>query len=67
MNTPLSRRELAAALAAAVPALAAGQATPPQPADDPTRAAADRLRSSSEQLAKAALPMDTEPAFQFRA
>ncbi len=58
----LTRRELTAALLA--PAAAAQ--TPP-PAADPVQAARDRIKANGDALAKIDIPMDTEPAFQFKA
>lgn len=59
----LTRRELVAALA---PAAALAQTPAASPADELTAARA-RVKSNSEALAKLAVPMETEPAFQFRA
>jgi len=66
----LTRRQLVAALA---PAAALAQtvapsqtATPANPADE-LKAAQARLKANSEALAKLPVPMETEPAFQFKA
>ncbi len=59
----ITRRELAASLAA-------GAAAFGQEADTPeslVRAAAGDLNSGVSELRKVPLPMETEPAFEFRA
>ena len=69
----LTRRKLVAIVAAsaaapfvAQTAAASGQ-TPPVPTpDDELKAARDRLKANGDKLAQHALPMATEPAFQFR-
>jgi hypothetical protein len=61
----LTRRELASALAPAV-AMAQAVTSPPQALSD-NDAARARMKSNSETLAKQPVPMDTEPAFQFKA
>lgn len=62
----LTRRQMVAALA---PAMAVAQAPSPAPSTpaDELKAAEARLKANSEALAKLQVPMDTEPAFQFRA
>jgi hypothetical protein len=69
MATKITRRELAAVMAA--PALAAQtpSATAPAPPDasDELKAARDQNRQNQEQLAKFPLPMATEPATHFKA
>ena len=61
----LTRRKLATVLVSAT-ALAAQQPQPaPTPADD-LKAARDRLQANAAALA-GAIPMATEPAFQFKA
>jgi len=63
----MTRRKLAAALAA--PALAGtmpSAAQTPAPAD-PLEAAKARIKANTEALAKEEVPMSTEPAFQFKA
>jgi hypothetical protein len=69
MATQITRRELAAVMAA--PALAAqtpspAAPTPPDPGDE-LKAARDQNRQNQEQLAKFPLPMATEPATHFKA
>ena len=62
----LTRRKLATVLVSAT-AVAAQQ---PQPAPAPTddlKAARDRLQSNAAALAATPIPMDAEPAFQFKA
>jgi hypothetical protein len=71
----LTRRKLAAAVAATaaagVPLLGAAPLlaqTPAPPApDDELKAARDRLKATGDTLAGQAVPMATEPAFQFKA
>ena len=58
----LTRRELAAA--ALVPACAAAQE--PAPANKELEAAREAVRRSGEALAKRDIPIETEPAFQFK-
>lgn len=69
MKNKLTRRELGGALLAAT---AAAQSTPPPaaaPAHPPAEIEAARAQNqrSGEALAKAAIPMDAEPAFHFTA
>jgi hypothetical protein len=62
----LTRRELAAA--AMAQALAAQAPTPEAAAlEKESQAALDRVRRDGDALAKHAVPLETEPAFQFRA
>jgi hypothetical protein len=58
----ITRRELAAALVAAAPAPADPQAA----SGDLLQAARDRLKSNVQALSGIEVPMDTEPAFQFK-
>ena len=60
-----TRRELPAVL---VPATAsfAQTPTPAGPAEE-MKAAQGRLKTASDALARQQMPMDTEPAFQFKA
>ena len=61
----LTRRELAAA--AVAPALAAQSPSPERAAaDKELEAARDTVRRNGETLARRAVPMETEPAFQFK-
>ena len=63
----LTRRELVAALA---PAAALAQTAPPRVPGTPgeeLQAAQARLKANSEALSKLTVPMETEPAFQFKA
>jgi hypothetical protein len=68
-DTKVSRRQLAAALAAVVPALA--QTAPPQgltaSAGDLAAAARGEIGRNSEALARTNVPIMLEPAFSFRA
>jgi hypothetical protein len=63
-----TRREIATALSASTVLLAQAPAPPPLPQnpDDELKAARDSIRQNSEQLAKFALPMSTEPAVRFK-
>ena len=61
----LTRRKLATVLASATVA-AAQQPQPTQP-DDLLKAARDRMEANRAALATPAIPMATEPAFQFKA
>jgi hypothetical protein len=63
----LTRRQVAAAIAATAPL--AAQEAPPQPATpaDELKAAAERLRRTTGTLAKFEVPMAAEPAFSFKA
>jgi hypothetical protein len=56
----ITRRELAA-VALAAPAAAQN------PPEDLLKAARDRLKANTDALAAVDVPMDTEPAFQFKA
>lgn len=61
----VTRRELVAALA---PAAALAQtAAKPSSAADELKDARARLKANGDTLGKLAVPMETEPAFQFRA
>ncbi len=62
----LTRRQLATVLAPAV-ALAEAAAQPAAAADEELQAARNRVKTNGETLAGEAVPMPTEPAFQFRA
>jgi hypothetical protein len=63
----LTRRELASvAPAVLLPAELEAQPAAP-PADAELAAARDRLKTNAAALAASAVPMDTEPAFQFKA
>lgn len=61
----LTRRQLATVLAPAV-ALAETAAQPAAAADEELRAARDRVKTNGEALGGVAVPMPTEPAFQFK-
>jgi hypothetical protein len=61
----ITRRKLAAALISS-PALAQVPALAQTPAD-PLQAARDRIKTTSDALAREQVPMDAEPAFQFKA
>lgn len=61
----VTRRELAAILAPAA-AAAAQTASPSGPLDE-LKAAQARLKANTDALGRQQIPMDTEPAFQFKA
>ena len=61
----ITRRELAAALAAPA-ALARAQAPAPAAVDEELRAARERVRAAAETLAQEDVPIESEPAFQFK-
>jgi hypothetical protein len=58
----ITRRELAVALLAAP----SGPTAPQAASDDLLKTARDRLKSNVQALAGVEVPMDTEPAFQFK-
>jgi hypothetical protein len=63
----ITRREMAAALAAG-PVTASPAAAAPQGADDvELRAALDRQKRNADAVNAVKIPMETEPAFQFKA
>ena len=61
----LTRRQLAAALAAAPAGAALAQTAPAQP-EDLDAAARTRLKGNADALRAVKLPVETEPAFQFK-
>ena len=65
ITTKITRRKLAGVLISvgALPSNAFAQT--PAPAD-PLQAAKDRIKATSDALAKEQVPMATEPAFQFK-
>ena len=63
----LTRRELATVLGPAVAMAQIPAAQPLPPGDAEVEAARARMKTNGEALAKQAVPMDTEPAFQFKA
>jgi hypothetical protein len=64
----LTRRKLAAAvLVPAASAFAQSQAPPPGTPDEELKAARDRAKLTADALSQQAVPMTTEPAFQFKA
>ena len=62
----LTRRKLAAVLTSGV-ALAQTPAAPPQTPDGLLQAARERNKANGAALDAVPVPMDTEPAFQFKA
>jgi hypothetical protein len=64
----LSRRDLAAAVAAAVPALAQTTAAqrPASPEEDLSASAREQVKRNGETLAKTEVPILLEPSFTFR-
>jgi hypothetical protein len=67
-DNKVSRRQLAAAVAGALPALAQTGAAqrPPLPGDDLNASAREQLKRSSEALAKTEVPILLEPSFTFQ-
>ena len=61
----LTRRKLAAVLASAT--VAAAQPPQAAPPEDLAKIARDRMLANAAALATPAIPMATEPAFQFKA
>jgi hypothetical protein len=68
MDAKLTRRELAAALAVAVPVSAQpAQTAAPVPAPDDYEAISRaQIKQNSEQMAKSVVPMSVEPSFVFK-
>ena len=62
----LTRRQLASALTSAA-ALAQTPSGPPATPEDELKAARDRFQANGAALAKQEVPVETEPAFQFKA
>src|SRR5262249_59676666 len=67
MKTRLSRRRLAQTLLASAAIEAAAQTSPPPTPDADLKAARDRLKANGDRLGAQNVPMDVEPAFQFKA
>ena len=65
----VTRRKLATVIlnTAAATALAQTQTAAPATPDEELKAARDRIKANGETLARQAVPMDTEPALQFKA
>ncbi len=63
----ITRRKLAASLAASAVAMAQPQSPSAAAADEDLRAARDRLKAASDALARREVPMAAEPAFRFEA
>ena len=66
----LTRRQVAAAIAAVTTGVTAGAgmaAAQTQPAADDLTFARDRLKANANALSGVPLPVSTEPAFQFKA
>lgn len=69
MSSPsrtISRRDIATALAGAVPAAGLAIAAPARESADPLSPAKDRIRKSLDAMREFDLPPETEPAFVFR-
>ncbi len=60
----MTRRNLATVFAAA--AVAAAQAPQSAPTEDLDKTARDRMQANAAALSTPAIPMATEPAFQFK-
>jgi len=65
MKSRMTRRQLAAAVVASAAVQAAPQTAPT--ADDDLKTARDRMKATSDLLAKQQVPMSIEPAFMFKA
>ena len=65
ITTKITRRKLAGLLISCSAVWSSGLAQTPAPAD-PLQAAKDRIKATSDALAKEQIPMATEPAFQFK-
>lgn len=63
----LTRRKLVPALAAGTVLAQAPSSQAPSAADAELQAARDQLKANLTRLAAQSIPMDTEPAFQFKA
>ena len=63
----LTRRQLAASLAASAAAMAQTQPAAFAAEDEEMKAVRDRLKAAAAELAKVEIPVSTEPAFQFKA
>jgi hypothetical protein len=63
----LTRRKLASAILSSAAATALAQTQPAATPDEDLKAARDRIRANSETLAKQPVPIETEPALQFKA
>jgi hypothetical protein len=64
MSTKLSRRQLAASLAAALPVMA--QNVAPAPPSDLVAKARDALQKNGERLSQFEIPIAAEPSFIFK-
>jgi hypothetical protein len=62
----LTRRKLAGAILVPAAALSQNPPAPPAAPADELKAARDRLAATGETLARQSVPMDIEPAFQFK-
>ena len=62
----LTRRKLATAILSSTAATVLAQ-TPPSTPGDELKAARDRFKAISDTLAKQTVPIETEPALQFKA
>jgi hypothetical protein len=63
----LTRRQLAASLAASAAAMAQTQPSAFAGEDEEVKAVRDRLKVAAAELAKVEIPVSAEPAFQFKA
>jgi hypothetical protein len=64
MDAKLTRRQLAGALAAAVPGIA--QTAPVPAPDDYDAISRAQIKQNSAQMAKSVVPMSVEPSFVFK-
>lgn len=63
----LTRRKLASAILNSAAATALAQTQPAATPDEELKAARDRIKANSETLSKQTVPIETEPALQFKA
>ena len=67
MNRKMTRRRLVAAAGGALAAVSVPAQTPAQAQTELARAAREQNQRAGETLAKFEIPLQTEPAFQFKA
>ncbi len=63
----LTRRKLATAILSSTAAQALAQTPPPATPDEELKAARDRFKTAGEALARQSVPIEAEPALQFKA
>lgn len=67
MNRQMTRRRLVTTAGGALAAVSVSAQTPAQAQTELARAAREQNQRAGETLAKFAIPLNTEPAFQFKA